>query len=127
MLAVKATPDECAAFVLDFAGRSLNSRSLTAPRGSGFRPSMALLRKADTRVGFCQQKPRKAKSRIGPALLPGGAKRKWSSAEGCGRMLRIRLDLKTTGRCGPRRFCARRSRFAGCRETRTPSLAKRVS
>src|ERR1700722_15023595 len=74
MLAVKATPDECAAFVLDFAGRSLRSRALTAPRGSGFRPSMALLRKADCRVGFCQQKPRKAKSRIGPALSPEGAK-----------------------------------------------------
>jgi hypothetical protein len=45
---------------------------LTAPRGSGFGLFMALLRKADLRIGFCQQKPWKAQSRIGPALsLPG--------------------------------------------------------
>src|ERR1700735_659408 len=94
MLAVKVT---C------FAGRSLRSRTLTAPRGSGFRPSMALLRKADSRVGFCQQKPRKAQSHIGSAVSPGGAERREAAPKA----------LKTGGPMWPSELRACRSPRGG--------------
>src|SRR5580692_1430243 len=63
--------------------------------------SRLLCRLLSTRA-MASQKPH----RTGVAARRGETK--GSSAEGCGRMLRIRLDLKTTGRCGSRKSCAYR-------------------
>ena len=84
MLAVKAKPLRGRFARLD---RSARLRLLAIK---------ALLRKADSRVGFCQQKP----------WQPKAASDRRCHPEGRSEAKERRRRLITTGRCGPRKMCA---------------------